>query len=180
MRISFINKHCILIKNIFIIVFACIAITGCKKDYGSGVEIYLLKSFTTTVNTTNLPGTVSITNPVLENEPLVTNEDIQFYTQATTTFTVRNGDALHATIKDFGQSKAFAVTVDKKPVYYGRFHPPYLSSMTIGIATMYPFVINNDLAINFILIDGNDMLNKLDKRNDKELIKALKSMNKLR
>ncbi|TDH23509.1 hypothetical protein EXU57_17050 [Segetibacter sp. 3557_3] len=160
----------------------CLAIllfAGCKKEQGSRVNIYLLKSFTSAVDTTTKPVTVAITNPVLDDTPLVADEDIRFYTRGTNTFTLRKD--IKTVIQHYGPDKAFAVTVDNQPVYLGKFHPLYLSSMTFGVATIAPEINNNkELKIDFITIEGNSFLQQLDKRNDSRIINTLKASNRLR
>lgn len=155
---------------------------GCKKEqHGSAsrIDIYLLKSFTTTVDQSTIPAIVSITNAVLEYKPLVADQDIQLYTKSTTTFTLRKD--MRAIIQDYGTDKAFAVTVNNQPVYYGIFYPPYLSSLACGVATISPILpTKNELKIDFVLIEGNDFLQQLDKRNDSQIINALKETNRLR
>lgn len=156
-----------------------ILLVGCKKDHSSRIDIYLLKSFTSTVDQSTTPATVSITNAVLNDTPLVGDQDIQFYTKATTTFKLRKD--IQTTIQSYGPNKAFAVTVDNHLVYYGKFHPLYLSSITFGMATIAPFLFNNnELKIDFATIEGNSFLQQLDKRNGSRIINTLKATNRLR
>jgi hypothetical protein len=152
---------------------------SCKKEHASRIDIYILKSFTSAVDQSTVPATVSITNAVLENKPLVENRDILFYAKGTTTFVLKKD--IQATIRDYGPDKAFAVTVDGQPIYYGSFHPMYLNSMTFGIATIAPFQFEeNKLKIDFVIIEGNSLLQQLDKRNDRRIINALKATGRLR
>lgn len=155
---------------------------GCKKgEHGSvsRIDIYLLKSFTTTVDQSTTPATISVTNAVLDDTPLVSDQDIKGYVKATTTFVLRRD--IQTVIQNYGLDKAFAVTVDKQPVYYGQFHPLYLSSITFGLATISPLLFNNhELQIDFATIEGNSILQQLDKRNDSRIIDALKTTNRLR
>ena len=166
-------------RQIFIYCLTLILFVGCKKEHSSRVDIYLLKSFTSTVDQSTTPATVSITNAVLEDTPLVGDEDIRFYTKATATITLRKD--IQSTIQNYGPDKGFAVTVDNQPIYYGRFHPIYLSSMTFGVATIVPlFYNNNELKIDFINLEGNSFLQQLDKRNDSRILNTMKATNRLR
>jgi hypothetical protein len=166
-------------RRFFIYCVALILFAGCKKEHGSRIDIYMLKSFTSTVDQSSSPATASITNAVLEDTPLVADRDIRFYTKATTTFTLRKN--IQATIQNYGPDKAFAVTVDNQPIYYGSIHPMYLNSIIFGMATIAPFLYNNDeLKIDFATIEGNNFLQQLDKRNDSKIINALKATNRLR
>ncbi|HEX8279452.1 MAG TPA: hypothetical protein VF540_12185, partial [Segetibacter sp.] len=103
------------------IIYCCVAlslISGCKKESSSKVEIYILTSFTISIDQTPVTFTSSISNAVPDRSPLVADADIKYYTKATTTFKL-NKD-IKPLIKNFGPDKAFAVTVDGKPVYFGK------------------------------------------------------------
>lgn len=166
-------------KQTFLSCLLLLLLAGCQKENGRTVAIYLLKSFTTTLNQSTTPPTVSLTNPLLEDKPLVADGDIAFYTRTTTTFTLRR--SVQARLQNFGPDKAFAVTVDGQPVYYGRFHPLYLSSITFGLATIAPpFSNSKELTIDFAALNGDPLLQQLDKRNDPKIILALKSTGRLR
>lgn len=166
-------------RKVFFCYLTLILFVSCKKENSARVDIYLLKSFNTTVNQTTTPATIAITNAVLSDTPLVAGQDIEYYTSSTTTFTLKKD--IQTVIKDYGADKGFAVTVDKQPIYYGVFHPMYLSSMVFGVATIAPFpFINTELKIDFVIIDGNSTLQNLDRRNDSRLLSALKDAGKLR
>jgi hypothetical protein len=162
--------------------FICCAVVllfaGCKKEGGAKVDIYVLQSFSRTVNTSVSPATISIANAVLASTPLVANEDIAHYQKATATFGLKKN--IKALIKDFGPDKAFAVTVNGDPVYFGQFHPAYLSSIAFGVATIDPVLYNNkELTIYFATVQGSAVLQALDKRNDNRLLTALKETGRL-
>ena len=162
--------------------FICVLLLfamACKKEESRKVDIYMLKSFTSTIDQSTLPATISITDAVLEDVPIIADNEIRFYKKATTTFTVRKD--IHSIIKNFGPDRAFAVTVDKVPVYYGRFHPLYLSSIAYGVATIAPmFSGGNELKIDFALLQGSTILEQLDKRNDSRILGALDETGRLR
>lgn len=162
--------------------FYCLTVmlfSGCKKEHGPKVEIYLLKSFTVAVDQTTRPATTSITNAVLADTPLVADRDIKFYTRATTTFTLWKD--IQSVIVNYGPDKGFAVTVDHQPVYFGQFRPLYLSSLVFGLAFIAPLRYNNDeLKIDFLTIDGSGVSSPLDKRNESRVINALQASDKLR
>lgn len=171
-------------RNIFIFCFVLFLASGCKKDgkstgEGPKVEIYMLSSFSININQSTSPATVVISNAVLADQPLVADEDIEYYRRSTTSFKLRKD--IKAIIKNYGPDKAFAVTINKQPVYYGKFHPLYLSSLTIGVATIDPlFLKDNELTIGFTQISGSSVLQQLDKRNDAQLIDALRRTNRIR
>jgi hypothetical protein len=166
-------------KYFLLCLLASVLFLGCKKDRDSRVDIFLLKSFTVVNDPSTSPAAVRITNAELESSPLVSDQDIASYKLATTTFTLKKD--IKPIIKDFGADKAFAVTVNRQPVYFGLFHPSYLSSMSIGIATIDPFLYNNnELPIQFVNLTGVAVLHPLDKRNDDMIINAFKASNRLR
>jgi hypothetical protein len=148
---------------------------SCKKESASKVDIYMLKSFTTSINRTTSPGAISISNAILADTALVADSEIESYTQSTTTFKLRKD--ISSIIRNYSTNKAFAVTVDNKPVYYGLFHPGYLSSITFGLATIDP--LNQQLRINFTSNGSSDML-RLDKRNDSRIINSLRKSRRLK
>jgi hypothetical protein len=164
-------------------VFLCgslvsILLLGCKKEHNAQIEIYLLKSFVRTIDTTQRPAVNGIANAVLDDTPLVADPDIRFYTRKTSTFTLRKD--IQTAIKNFGPDKAFAVTVDKQIVYYGRFYPMYMSSVVYGLATITPLLYkNNELRVDFINLTGT-FVSALDKRNDGRIINALRSTDRLK
>lgn len=168
-------------KPIFLYCLVFTILLGCKKQEveGPSVDIYLLKSFTTSIDRTTNPATLIITNAELEEKPLVADEDILFYTKATTTFTLLKD--IQTNIQHYGSDKGFAVTVDSMPIYFGRFHSIYSSSITIGVATITSFLFNNNkLQIDFPSIEGSADLQRLDKRNDPRILNAFKATGRLR
>ncbi|MEO5562504.1 MAG: hypothetical protein ABIR18_03695 [Chitinophagaceae bacterium] len=157
---------------------------GCKKEnHGSKVDIYLLDSFTIGTNPApsgSGPFSTTISNAVLASTPLVADRDIKFYTRSSSAFKLRN--SIKTIIQNYGPDKAFAVTVDGEPVYYGKFHPAYLSSMTVGLATIDPILLfanDNELPIQFINLTGT-LIAQDDKRNDPRIINALRETGRLR
>lgn len=121
-----------------------------------------------------------VLNAILDDAPLVANQDIEIYTRKTTTFTTKKD--IKTILQNYGAEQAFVVTIDDQPVYYGKFHPSYLSSLDFGVATIDPLMIvnNKELKINFVNIEGNSLLQQLDKRNDSRIINALRSSGRLR
>lgn len=139
----------------------------------------MLKSFRVNVDRTTNPATISISNAVLSDTPLVADNDIEFYIKYTTTFKLKK--ALKTIIQNYGPDKSFAVTVDKQPIYFGTFHPAYLSSIVFGVATIDPILFSdNELKIQFATITGNSYLLQFDKRNNSEIINSLNSIGRAR
>lgn len=165
-------------KRLTYLVLFLLLLAGCRKNGGAKVEIYLLQSYTTETNPGN-PNLVSINNAVLQDTPFVRDDEIRYYDQGARTFWIRTN--IKQDVQTFGPDKAFAVTVNSIPVYYGRVHPAYLSSQTLGIATIDPILTGtNDLQMRYILIDQMPILQQLDKRNDPRIMDAFRATGRLR
>jgi hypothetical protein len=174
-------------RPVFLYCLVAILLLSCSKNkdeykQGSKVDIYVLKSFSENVGMAGGMAVISISNAVLADAPLVSDQDIESYTRATTTFKIKKD--IKSIIENYSKDKAFAVTVDNQPVYFGKFHPLYLSSMTLGVATLNPISYslhtNNELQIDFITITGNSSLQHLDKRNDSRILDALRASGRLK
>lgn len=165
-------------KWILFLLLPLFALAGCRKNGDAKVEIYLLRSYVTQNDPSN-PGLVSISNAVLEDTPFIRNEEIKNYDKQARSFRLYTN--IKPDIQTFGPDKAFAVTVNNEPVYYGRVHPAYLSSMTLGLATIDP-ILNGDyeLIMRYVLIDQMPILQQLDKRNDDRLLRAFRETGRLR
>ena len=139
----------------------------------------MLTSFTANVDRTTNPATISIVNAALADTPLVADNDIESYTKLTTTFKLKKD--IKSIIQNYGADKAFAVTVNKQPVYFGIFHPAYLSSIAFGVASIDPILfIDNELKIQFATIEGNNYLLQPDKRNDSQITNTLRATGRVR
>lgn len=169
-------------RPIYYCLLSLLLVSSCTKDKNTNakrVDIYLLKSFSVNINQTTNPATITIANPILADTPFVNNDEIRYYNKATYTF--RLDANVKERIKDYGADKAFAVTVNGQPVYYGVFHPLYMSSLVYGLAYIDPIGLttNNSLTIAYIR-GGSATLQNLDYRNTKELLDALKASRRLR
>jgi hypothetical protein len=165
--------------------FAILVLGSCKKDIKNGpkVEIYLLTSFKINRDplfTSLTPYTPFITDAVLASTPIVNDRDIRYYRQSDHIFKLKR--SIKEDIRNYGASTGFAVTVDKDPVYYGMFHPAYLSSITFGLATIDPiiFVNEDELRLSYVGMTGDPQMAQLDKRNDSRLLSALRATDRLR
>lgn len=165
-------------KWILFLFVSLVVMAGCRKKGDAKVEIYLLRSYVTTTDPVN-PGLVSINSAVLEDTPFVRDDEIRYYDKQARSFRMRTN--IKQDIQTFGPDKAFAVTVNNDPVYYGRVHPAYLSSLTLGLATIDP-ILNGDyeLIMRYVDIDQMPILQQLDKRNDERLLRALRETGRLR
>lgn len=166
-------------KLFLFLLVSLVVLTGCRKMTGAAkVEIYLLQTYVTEANPST-PGLVSINNAVLEDTPFVRDEEIRYYDKQARSFRLNTN--IKQDIQGYGPDKAFAVTVNNDPVYYGRVHPAYLSSLTLGLATIDP-ILNDDYELNmrYVNIDQLPILQQLDKRNDDRLLNALRATGRLR
>ena len=162
-----------------LIVLTSFAACTRERSYNR-VEIYLLRSFTHVYDTTIKPGVSVIRDPVLESSPLVNDHEIKSYTKADAIFKLSTD--INDRLKNLGPDKGFAVTLDGDPVYYGTFHPGYMSSVRLGIATIDPLFTHDQLLMNYVLFSGGNpnILQQLDKRNDPALLAALQASGRLR
>lgn len=166
-------------KNFIICCLLWSSFHGCQKERTSSVAIYLLDEFTLAPDSTTFPATLAISDYRLAPTPLVKDTDIRYYNKSTSTFFLKN--TIHPLIRHYGPKQAFAVTVNQQPVYFGLFHPGYLSSKLFGLATIDPILAGDPvLAIEFSHIDGHSFLQQKDRRNDPLLINDLKAAGKLR
>jgi len=155
---------------------------GCSKNHDQSndkVEIYLLESFSTVLNPAP-PYAVSIRDAHLEKTPLVANDDIDYYEQAQYLFKLKKN--IKPLIKDFSKDRGFAVTVNDEIIYYGVFHPAFLSSLTFGVATIDPFALTTESSVTLQYLNyyNNVQLAQLDKRNDPRILNALSATGRLR
>lgn len=164
----------ILFAGMLLLLFA-----GCKKDKASKVDIYLVKSFTV-ITSTKEPYTTSISNAVLESEPIVTDRDIEYYEKSTATFKIKTN--IEAAIKDYSRETAFAVTVDNKPVYYGLFNPAYLNSIVFGVPLIDPLLYSafgtDKLKVGLVSYNSGNL--QPDKRSDSRILNAFAATGRLR
>ncbi len=166
-----------LLYCLLVILFA----TGCSKNNDQQVAIYMLKSFTATATPSSLtsPPTTVITNAVIENTPLVADNDILSYLPSETTFMLRKD--IKPIIERYGSDKAFVVMVNNEPVYFGMFHPAYYSSINFGVATIDPIFFNNNaLKIQYATFSGYPDLAALDKRNDRRILNVFRVTGRLK
>jgi hypothetical protein len=182
----FIDNRCqaeiVMMKHLLLLLFLYVFAAGCSKDEGQSsdkVEIYLLESFSTVQNPA-FPYAITITDAQLEKKPLVANGDIEYYEQAQYLFKLKKN--IKPLIKDYSGDRGFAVTVNDEAVYYGVFHPAFLSSLTFGVATIDPFVVTTEssVTVQYLNFDNNVQLAQLDKRNDPRILNALSATGRLR
>ncbi|MCX5971816.1 MAG: hypothetical protein NTV14_10015 [Coprothermobacterota bacterium] len=150
--------------------------------------------------TTSIPGIVKgfsiyLTNPnikpeqlpflshlELETEPILSNQDIVTYTQATheivlTASAAERIQSLHAPTSGL----AFAVCVDGQPVYAGAFWPSYSSQSYDGVA-IDPVLVSKERPVVQIQLGypGPDFFRGEDPRSDPRVLKALQQDGKLK
>ena len=90
-------------RKVFFFCLVCLLLGSCTKEGGAEVEIYLLKSFTLTTNQSTNPVTLSLSNPVLSDAPLVADDDIAWYKKEAATFKIKKN--LKPIIQSYGQKR---------------------------------------------------------------------------
>jgi hypothetical protein len=156
-----------------------VVLAGCSKETnGDQVEIYLLKSFTRSVDTSYYPAVTVINNPVIDSLPLISNNEIRWYKESDARFQLTAN--INDRVKNLGPDKSFAVTVNRQIIYCGNIHPTYMSSVRYGIATIDPILTANELEMHYLLFAASASIQQLDKRNDPRLLQALRTTGRLR
>lgn len=147
---------------------------SCKKDNlaGGKLEIYLLKSYQL------VPGKCQVNgdSAVLEETALVNNDDILRYHKKEYQFTLTDSSMLK--IKALMDRTPFALTVNRKVVYYGIVKPIYSSSTCFHSITMDYVFPNGKITMSLGYPGGGTNID--DQRNNPILLAALKSQGKLR
>ena len=120
-------------KSLLVIISAALLFLACKKDStpaGEKAEIYLLNSY----RFIPLKCQVDASTAVLEITPIITNEDILSYSK--TKHEIKLSGLVYEKLKKLSDQTPFAVTIDKKVLYYGVLKPGYSSSSCNHSITM--------------------------------------------
>jgi hypothetical protein len=160
-----------------ILIFSLVSFS-CNKDKmkaGKVVEIYSLKSYQTVAGKCQVDPSVS----ALEDTAIIKNQDILEYSPTNYQFKLTDPAILQ--VKTFRDFTPFAVTVDKRVIYYGFFKPAISSSSC-----------NHSITMDIDWITGNTISLKLgypgplpgvtikDERNNPVLIGTLSNQGKIR
>jgi len=150
---------------------------SCRKDginAGEKVEIYLLKSYQTITAKCQIDPSLSI----LQDTATIKYQDILAYSRNDYTFKLT--DAAFQKVKAFKDRTPFAVTVDKHVIYYGFFKPSFSSSSCLHSITMdVGWTSGNEIYLRLGYPGQLEGVTIEDKRNDPQLITALKKQGKL-
>jgi len=160
-------------KLIYIILSISALLFACKKDrQGKDVEIFLLKSFQL------VPGKceVDAATATLQADPLVPNSRILLYRQDDYQYFL--DDLSYQSIKSLTPRTPFAVTVDKKVIFYGIYMPSIMSSTCGNSITMD--ILGTEKKIHLRLGYPWPMGSIDDQRNNPEIITAFRRQGKLR
>lgn len=160
---------------VFVFILAVIHLS-CKKDNGQPgekLEIYLLKSYQLVAGKCQ----VAPNSAVMQNTSIVKNEDIIEYVKAEYQFTLSATAAQRIKALN-NDGAAFAVTIDRKVIYYGIYKPYYSSSSCANSIIMsYPMSDNKiTMSLGYAGTDNN--IN--DQRNNPGIIATLTKQGKLR
>jgi hypothetical protein len=164
---------------LFILLIALLG-GACKKDYGTSgqsLEFYVLRLHQ------QIPGKCQVDPATAElvDIPTIKNDDILSYNKADYQFkfSPEAYQRLTTLFQALGRV-AFAVTVDKKVVYYGYYSNPILSSScehSIGMELTLP-VVNSIAMVLGCPSGANSGINDL--RNDNLILATLQKQGKLR
>ncbi|SFQ05118.1 hypothetical protein [Hymenobacter arizonensis] len=164
-------------KLVLILAMAA-ACVSCKKDNsnsGETVEVYLLKSYQLTAGKCE----IDASSAVLEDAAIIQNQEILEY--AKTSYQFKLADPAVQKTKALGDRTPFAVTVDKKVIYYGFFKPGYSSSSCDHSITMdLDWTTGNRISLKLGYPGPLQGVTIEDRRNNPVLLATLNKQGKLR
>lgn len=146
-----------------------------NKIKSDNVEMYLLKF------SENIPGLCKINaaTAILADTPFVKNEDILFYSKSACELTLTKVACDRIALLPARTN--FAMTVDKKVVYYGVNMPLYTSSTCFSSITMHVSNIATGRLTMQLGYPWQGQQNSIkDERNNTTFINALSKQDKLR
>ena len=164
-------------RYILILLLATIVTVSCNKNDlkgGKSLEVYHLKTMELVAGKCQVDGSKS----TIETAAFLTNDDILEYSQQTHEFKLTN-DGIQK-VKAMGDRTSFAVTVDRKVIYFGFFKTSFSSSSCEHSITMDLGSSNDKIMMRLGypgLIQG---ISVEDKRNDPMLVATLANQGKLR
>jgi hypothetical protein len=118
---------------------------------------------------------VDASSPILQETPIVRNQDILAYLKTDHQFTISE-DSLKK-LRELPDNTPFAILVDKQVVYYGIVKPFYSSSSCTSSITMNNFEGPHKISMN-LGYAGAD-INIDDQRNNPKLLATLRNQGKL-
>jgi hypothetical protein len=162
-------------KRLILIIIIFPVFLACKKNTvreRADVELYLLETFQLVTGKCQ----VNAATAVLGNMPLLTNEDFLEYRKDD--YDLKLTKDAYQKIKDLTPRTPFAITVNKKVIYYAIFMPSYMSSTCDQSITMDLRLENMiHLRLGYPWPIGAPVD---DERNNAELLTAFKNQGKLR
>jgi hypothetical protein len=163
-----------------ILLFLALAIfcLSCEKDNLKGdgnVEIYLLKRSQLVTGKCQIDPLDS----VLQDTAIIKNQDILEYSQSNYQFKLT--DLAIQKVKTFQDFTAFAVTVDKRVIYYGFFKPSVSSSSCDHSITMdLDWTTGNKINLKLGYPGQLKDVTIDDERNNAKLVATLRNQGKLK
>jgi hypothetical protein len=173
--------------NLLLLITTLIALAGCRlnqprtisktpQNAGEGFAIYFLAK---DITPQQLP---LLSHLELQPEPFLANADILVYHKATheIELTKSGYEKMHA-LQVPVNGLAFAVCVDRQPVYAGAFWADYSSISYDGIVINITRVIQGNPRIQIVLgYPGPDFFKGNDPRSDPGIFQALEAVGKLK
>jgi hypothetical protein len=158
-----------------LVIFVCFSCNKEKTGNGEPVEIYLLKtSQPITGKCQTDPATA-----VLEDNPLVRNQDILEYYQ--NTFEFKLSATAFQKVNSLSDRTPFAVTVNKQVIYYGFCKPGFSSSSCDHSITMgMSWTSDNKIMLRLGYPGLLSGVSIDDQRNNPQLLVSLQKQGKLR
>lgn len=163
----------------FAFILAVLLLTvSCRKNKvkgGSNVEFYLLKDNQPLGGSCKVDGSIA----VLQETPLLTNDDIIQYTRSNYKYSLTISGVTK--VKVLKGRTPFAITVDKEIIFYAVYMPAYLSSTCFESITMdLDWTVSNNIVMNLGYPGSLTGTVIDDRRNNAKLLATLSGQGKLR
>jgi hypothetical protein len=173
-----VNYKNVVMRPILYFLTIAIICLSCKKENAKGgdtVEVYLFKRSQLVTGKCQIDPLLS----VLQDTAIIKNQDILEYSQSNYQFKLT--DLAIQKVKTFPDFTSFAVTVDRKVIYYGFFKPSISSSSCDHSITMdLDRTSGNkiDLRLGYPSLMQGVTID--DERNNSKLIATLRNQGKLK
>ena len=163
-------------RNLIPYLLFVLLLISCKKESGSGIEIYFLNDYKTVSGSKEIiSGSEKLTKT-----PYIYYNQINYYDSTDHILNLSGNKADELNKANWAMSgKAFSLTIDRSIIYSGYFLPSY-SSESCDWITIDPMNLDSKFRVSlpFPIVGYNHIIN--DPRNDERIISYFKKDSKLR
>lgn len=162
-------------KLITFLAVLILTLSGCEKDSGFGLEIYILKDYQTKPNSHEIISG----SEKLSKDPIIYYHDVISYDSTDHFFVVDSIKARQMAKTDWPTSGTpFALTINRQVIYSGHFIPGYSSSGSDWYS-IDPLSLRGRLRVTLGYPGDQINFKDSDRRNDARIINQLNQDNKL-